>query len=149
MLHHNLRLLVRHCLCLPLVSRVLSDFLIRFSCQNKIFVSQSLDLSGWASWFQWCNNFTFLGKFTVCFFGADHYNDVIKTAMVSQITSLTVVYSTVYSGANQRKRQCFASLASVRGIPRSPANPPQRPVTRKTFPFDDVIVRWGGWEFRQ
>ena len=31
-----------------------------------------------------------------------HYNDVIMSAMASQITSLTIVYSTVYSGADQR-----------------------------------------------
>ena len=38
--------------------------------------------------------------------------------MVSQITSLTIVYSTVYSGADQRKHQIYVSLAFVRGIRR-------------------------------
>ena len=47
-----------------------------------------------------------------------HYNDVIMTTMASQITSLTVVYSTVYSDADQRKHQSSASLAFVRGIHR-------------------------------
>ena len=70
-----------------------------------------------------------------------HYNDVIMSAMTSQITSLKIVYSTVYSGANQRKYQISASLAFVWGIHRSPVNSPHRgPVTRKMFPFDDVIV---------
>ena len=40
-----------------------------------------------------------------------HYGDVIMSAMASQITGLTIVYSTVYSGADQRKHQCSASLA--------------------------------------
>ena len=40
--------------------------------------------------------------------------------IASQITSLTMVYSTVYSGAYQRKQQSFASLAIVRGIHRWP-----------------------------
>ena len=44
-----------------------------------------------------------------------HYNDVIMTTMASQITSLTVVYSIVYSGVDQRKHQSSASLAFVRG----------------------------------
>ena len=48
----------------------------------------------------------------------DHYSDVIMGAMASQITSLTVVYSTVYSGADQRKCQSSASLNFVRGIHR-------------------------------
>ena len=48
----------------------------------------------------------------------DHYIDVIMTMMASQITSLTVVYSIVYSGADQRKHQSSASLAFVRGIHR-------------------------------
>ena len=39
-----------------------------------------------------------------------HYSDVIMSAMVSQIPSLTTVYSTVYSGADQRKHQSSASL---------------------------------------
>ena len=62
-----------------------------------------------------------------------HYSDVILGAMSSQIPSLTIVYSTVYSGADQRKHQSFASLAFVWGIHRGP-------VTRKMFPFDDVIM---------
>ena len=47
-----------------------------------------------------------------------HYDDVIVTTMASQITSLTVVYATVYSDADQRKHQSSASLASVWGIHR-------------------------------
>ena len=47
-----------------------------------------------------------------------HYIDVIMTTMASQITSLTVVYSIVYSGAGQSKHQSSASLAFVRGIHR-------------------------------
>ena len=70
-----------------------------------------------------------------------HYNDVIMTTMASQITSLTIVYSTVYSDANQRKHQSSASLAFVRGIHRGPVNSPHKwPVTRKMLPFDDVIM---------
>ena len=50
--------------------------------------------------------------------------------MASQITSFTTVYSTLYSGADQRKHQSSASLAFVRRIHRSP----------KKFPFGDVIM---------
>ena len=71
-----------------------------------------------------------------------HNGDVITTTTASQITSLTVVYSIVYSDANQRKHQSSASLAFVRGIHRWPVNSPHKgPVTRKMFPFDDVIIR--------
>ena len=38
--------------------------------------------------------------------------------MASHITSLTIVYETVNSGADQRKHQSSASLAFVRGIQR-------------------------------
>ena len=70
-----------------------------------------------------------------------HYNEVIMSAITSQITSLTIVYSTVYSGADQRKHQSSASLALVQGIHRGPVNSPHKgPVTRKMFPFDDVIM---------
>ena len=73
--------------------------------------------------------------------GANQYICVIMSAMASQITSLTIVYSTVYSGADQRKHQSSASLAFVRGIHRWPVNSLHKgPVTRKMFPFDDVIM---------
>ena len=61
--------------------------------------------------------------------------------MTFQITSLTIVYSAVYWGADQRKHQSSSSLAFVRGIHRWPVNSPnKRPVTRIMFPFDDVIM---------
>ena len=63
------------------------------------------------------------------------------SAMASQSTRLTIVYSTVYSDADQRKHQSSASLAFVRGIHRGPVNSPHKgPVLRKMFPFDDVIM---------
>ena len=59
-----------------------------------------------------------------------HYNDVIMGTMTSQITSLTTVYTTAYSGAD-KKNQSSASLAFVRGIHRWPVNSPHHwPVTR-------------------
>ena len=57
-----------------------------------------------------------------------HYSDVIMGTITSQITSLPIVYSTICLDADQRKHQGSASLALVRGI------------TRKIFPFDDVIL---------
>ena len=66
------------------------------------------------------------------------------STIVSQITSLTIVCSTVYSGADQRKRQSSASLAFVRGIHRRPVNSPHKgPVTWKMLPLDDAIMRIG------
>ena len=70
----------------------------------------------------------------------NHYSDVIMGAMASQITSRTIVYSTVWS----LKHQSSGSLAFVRGIHRWPVNSPHKgPVTRKMFPFDDVMITQG------
>ena len=55
-----------------------------------------------------------------------HYNDVIMGTIASQITSLTIVYSIVYSDADQTKHQSSASLAFVRGIHRGPVNSPHK-----------------------
>ena len=56
------------------------------------------------------------------------------SAKVSQITSLTIVYSTVNSGADERKHQSSTSLAFVRGIHRQQVNSPHKgPVSRKCF----------------
>ena len=72
-----------------------------------------------------------------------HYNDDIMGTMASQITSLPIVYSAVYSGADQRKLQSSASLAFVRGIHRWLVKSLHKwPVMRKMFPFDDVIMSW-------
>ena len=61
--------------------------------------------------------------------------------MASLITSLTIVYSTVYSDADQRKQQSSASLAFLWGIHRGPVNSPHKwAVTWKMFPFDYVIM---------
>ena len=66
-----------------------------------------------------------------------HYSDVIMNTMASGITSLAIVYSSVYSGADQRKHQSSASLA----FHRWPVNSPHKgPVTRKMFPFNGVIM---------
>ena len=71
-----------------------------------------------------------------------HYSDVIMSTIASQITSVSVVCLAVCSGADQRKHQSFALLAFVKGIHRSPVKSPHKgPVTRKMFPFDDVIMR--------
>ena len=77
----------------------------------------------------------------LCMIISRHYNDVIMSAMASQITGVSVVCPTVGSVADHRKHQSSASLAFVQGIHRWPVNSPhKRPVTRKMFPFDDVIM---------
>ena len=63
-----------------------------------------------------------------------HYSDVIMGVMASQITSLTIIYSIIYLGADQRKHQSSASLAFVLGIH-------QWPVTQKMFIFDYFIMK--------
>ena len=70
-----------------------------------------------------------------------HYSDVIMSAMAPQITSLTTVYSTIYSDADQRRHQIFAAQAFMRRIHRCPVNSPHKcPVTRKMFPFHDIFM---------
>ena len=83
-----------------------------------------------------------------------HNSDVKMRAIAPQITGVSIVYSNACLCADQRKHQSSASLAFVRGIQRSPVNSPLKgPVTRKLFPFDDVIMGIPGyqldttWEF--
>ena len=71
----------------------------------------------------------------------DHYSDVIMSAMASQITGVSIVYSIICSGADQRKYKSSASLAFVWVTNRWPVDPPHEgPVARKMFPFDGVIM---------
>ena len=70
-----------------------------------------------------------------------YYCDFIVGTMASQITTLTIVYSIVHSGADQRKHQSSASLAFVCGIYWWPVNSPHKvSVTQKVLPFYDVIM---------
>ena len=70
-----------------------------------------------------------------------HYSDVIMGAMASKITSLTIVHSTVYSGADQRNIKALRHWPLCEGFTGDRVNSPYKwPVTRKTFPFDDVIM---------
>ena len=91
-----------------------------------------MDISRWHFWLRESH------------FGANclmHYNDIIMGAMASQITVVSTICSTVCSSTDKRKHQSSASLAFVRGINRWPVNSPHKePVTRKMFPFDDVIM---------
>ena len=90
------------------------------------------------------------GSFIYNIVKSANYCDVIMRPMASQITSVWIVYSTIRSDANQRKHLSPASLAFVRGIHWWPVNSPHKgPVTRKTFPFDDVIIaiRQRSWRF--
>ena len=73
-----------------------------------------------------------------------HCSDAMMSVVASRITGVSIVYSNVCSGADQRKHQSSASLASVREIHRWPVKPPHKgPVTRKKFSFDDVIMLIG------
>ena len=118
-----------------------------FNLQNLLQSTKRFSQS--ASWtfaaisfYAWANDAE-LYRCAVSLIAHLHYNDVITNAMASQITSLTIVYSTVYSGTDQRKHQSSATLAFVRGIYRWPVNSPHKePVTRKMFPFDDVTMPW-------
>ena len=75
-----------------------------------------------------------------------HYSDVIMGTMASQITSLTIVYTTIYPGADQIKQLSPASLAFGWGIHRGPRNSPHKwPVTWIILPFDDVIMVKGAF----
>ena len=64
-----------------------------------------------------------------------HYNDIIMSTMAFQITGVSIVYSTICSGTDQRKYQSSASLAFVRGIHRWPVNSPSQ--------YKDNLSRYG------
>ena len=70
-----------------------------------------------------------------------HYCDIIMSTMASQINGVLIVYSAICSGADQTRHHSCMSLAFVRGICWWPVNFPHKgPVTRKMFPYGDVIM---------
>ena len=88
-------------------------------------------------------------KVFVIYFSIFHYNDVIMSAMASQITSVSIVYLTVYSGADQRKHQSSASLAIVRGIPQWPVNSPHKTNAENvSIWWRHHVIKLSVWLFR-
>ena len=87
--------------------------------------------------------------------------DVIMGVVTSQITSLTIVHSTVYSDADQRKHRSSASLAFVWGIHRGPCNAERVSIWwhhHGTVIWDALTIMWhhcykninpgqNGWSF--
>ena len=104
----------------------------------------------------WCNRFfkwalkfihmIFCNKTRVMLFSQVAIPWRHNDAMASQITSLTIIYLTAYSDADQIKHQRSASLAFVKGIHRWPVNSPHKwPVTRKMFPLMTSSLAWCVW----
>ena len=83
----------------------------------------------------------------VALFNKNHYTYVIMSLMASQITSLAIVYSPVCSGTDKKKKKKLRVTGLCEGNSPGPVNSPhKRPVTRKMFPFDDVIIMVNGNE---
>ena len=128
-----------------LCRRYFSFTLMRICHQRIEFYWSLLGITAW--WCQRITNWTTVDEVKPCRMASLRHtdwmycDDVIMSATASQITSLTTVYSTVFSSADQRKHQNSASLVFVRGIHPWPVNSPHKgSVTRKMFPFDDVIM---------
>ena len=76
-----------------------------------------------------------------------HYSAVIMGTMASQITSLTIVYSTVNSAPIKENIKAPHHWPSWGEFTGWPVNSPHKgPVTRKMLPFHDVIMKlvWDG-----
>ena len=123
----------------PMIPHAINSYRIPFiPSQNYFVFTNPWILTKPGTWVRGYTNYYTCIKFES---SSIHYNDVIMSSMVSQITSLTIVCWTIYSHADQRKHQSSASVAFVWGIHRWPVNSPLKwPVTWKMFPFDDVIM---------
>ena len=131
---------------------VLNDLVCKFNrmennfsliCKNIywLYLLTCITKKGFYFFFHLSNNFE-VGLITLYFHILQlHNRDVIMSPMASQITGMSVVCSAVCPDAYQTKHQSSASLAFVRGIHRWPVNSQHKgPVTRKMFPFDNVII---------
>ena len=83
--------------------------------------------------------FVELNKYNICTYDECiivHYSDVIMSMMASQITNVSIIYSTVCSGADQRKQApCHWPLWG-----EFTDSLHKGPVTWKMFSFDDIII---------
>ena len=112
---------------------------------RSILVVRSIDHGVYIIW-KYCNHWSLVwylrgsSRALVDIFrlAETHYNDVTMGTIASQITSLTIVYSTVYSDADQRKYQSSAPLAFVRGLHRRPGEFPAQMASK----VENVSISW-------
>ena len=79
------------------------------------------------------------GILLICMFCCPgHCSDVIKCALASQITSISTVLLSLCSSAHQKENNEALRYRPLWG--ESTSVPQKRTVTRKMFPFDDVIM---------
>ena len=69
-----------------------------------------------------------------------HYNDVIMSAMTSQTTSLTIVYSTLFRRRSKKTSKLRVTALCEGNSPLTGEFPTQRAGNAEMFPFDDVII---------
>ena len=90
----------------------LSDQQIITASEQLIEVSMCFDI-----FFQVCQTHQW-GTLSRMHIIIEHYDDVIMVEMASQITSITIVYSTVYTGADQRTTSKLCVTGLCAGIHR-------------------------------
>ena len=144
--HITLQMLSSGNVCLVGTNKVHQEFMLKVSNLtvfqdhfiNNLFYHNS-NLIGICNYvLMWID--TAIGA-KLCTWQLFHYSDVIMSTMASQITSLMIVYLTIYSGSDQRKHQSSVSLAFVWGIHQWLVNFSHKgPVMLKMVPFDDVIM---------
>ena len=95
-----------------------------------------------------CSGNRLMGHYLIGHIQPIHYSDVIISATASEVTTVSIVCSTVCSETDQRIQQSSAPLAFMKGIHRWQVySPHKRPVARKSLSFHDVIminVIWKG-----
>ena len=75
----------------------------------------------------------------ILFIHTGHYSDVVMSVMVSQITGVSIVYSTICSGADQNTKPRVTGLCEGNS-PVTGEFPAQRACNAEKFQFDDVIM---------
>ena len=86
-----------------------------------------------------------LGTVSIQVLLTQNYSDAIKSALASQITGVLIIHSTVRWGRSKKTPKLRVIGLCVGNSPVTGEFPAQRPVTRKMFPFDDVIIIFQRW----
>ena len=117
---------------------------VRIKIKNlNFFMEMHLKISSakWRSFFRvsWCGG-AWIHRILELLTEGRHYGDVIMGAIASQMTSLTIVYSTTYFRRSKKASKLRVTGLCVGNSPVPVNSSHKWPVTRKTFPFDDVIM---------
>ena len=140
--HVQAHLKKTHCILIYCLTIIVPKYLIDSKSSIKILVCAVYEINQWLYRYKSYHYALSVPRGHIPLKNTYHYSDVIMSILASQITGDSTVCFTVWLDQHQRKHQSPRYWSFVKGIHRRMVGSPHKgTVTRRPFPFDDVIMQ--------